>query len=305
MDYDFLICGLRLRAEVPWVLKETAGTAPFLLPPGTPGQPDLTACFQEVDRLELPETGGVWYEDSYYLSAEGKSRVWHRPAPGEPPYCRVVWDEEFPDIVSCRYVKGSGHRIAYTRNLLSLLGLEMLLLRFGAFILHAALVDWQGRGIVFCAPSGTGNSTQADLWDRHMGSRTLNGDRAGIRCDRGVWKAWGLPYAGTSGIYRNASVPIRALVLLRQGEENCICRVDPLDAFKRMLPECSAQRWDIGFMDRLMGDLSALVSAVPVYGLTCRPDIGAVELLCDQIMKEDGNGDDTDPCGTADHGISP
>ena len=305
MNYDFLICGLRVCFEVPWQLKETIGTGPFLLPLDTTGRPDLTVRFHAVDRLDIPETRGVWYVDACYLTTEGQQKIWHCPVRGEPAYCCVIWDEDLPDIVNCHYVRGYEHHIAYTRNLLSLLGLESFLLRSDAFILHAALVDWQGRGIVFCAPSGTGKSTQADLWERHMGSRTLNGDRAGIRCDRGVWKAWGLPYAGTSGIYRNASVPIRALVLLRQGEENCICRVDPLYAFKRMLPECSAQRWDIGFMDRLMGDLSALVSAVPVYGLTCRPDIGAVELLCDQIMKEGGNGDDTDPCGTADHGISP
>ena len=271
---------------IPWSLKTTVESPPFLITPETPGQPDLTVFFSAVDSLTIPETGGLWNINSYYLSEEGEQRVWHCPVRSDPPYCCVVWNADSPDTVTCHYVRGCEHQVCYTRNLLELLGLETFLLRFDAMILHSSLIDWEGRGILFCAPCGTGKSTQAALWERHMGSRTLNGDRAGIRCDQGVWKAWGLPFAGTSGIYRNESVPICAVVLLRQGAQNTITSVSPLDAFKRMLPECSAQRWDAGFMDRLVGVLSVLVSAVPVYQLECRPDIGALELLRDTILKE-------------------
>ena len=59
-----------------------------------------------------------------------------------------------------------------------------------------------------------------------------------------------------------------------------------MEAFRRMLPECSARRWDSDFMNRLIGVLSALVTDVPVYQLACRPDREAVELLRDTIMKE-------------------
>ena len=120
-----------------------------------------------------------------------------------------------------------------------------------------------------------------------MGSRTLNGDRAGLRCCGGIWQAWGLPVAGTSGIYRNESVAIRAVVLLRQGPQNILMPARPADAFKRMLPECSARRWDAEFMDRLIGILSALIGEIPVYRLECRPDLEAVTLLRDAIMKEE------------------
>ena len=270
---------------IPWSLKTTVESRPFLVTPEMPGEPDLTVSFSAVDSLTVPETGGVWNINSYYLTEDGKQRIWHCPVRSDPPYCCVVWN--FSDAATCHYVRGCEHQIAYTRNLLELLGLEAFLLRFDALILHASLIDWEGRGILFCAPCGTGKSTQAALWARHMGSQTLNGDRAGIRCDQGVWKAWGLPFAGTSGIYRNESVPIRAVVLLRQGTENVMSSVNPLDAFKRMLPECSARRWDRCFMDRLVGTLSELISTVPVYQLECRPDLGAVELLRDTLLKEE------------------
>ena len=268
-------------------MKTTAESRPFLITPQTPGQPDVTVCICVVDAIAPPEAGGVWNVNSYYHAGRQEQRIWHCPVRGEPPYCCVVRNVDFPDAVTCCCVRGQEHRIAYTGNLLGLLGLENFLLRFGGLILHASLIDWQGRGILFCAPSGTGKSTQAALWERHMGSRTLNGDRAGVRCEEGVWKAWGLPLAGTSGIYSNESVPIRAIVLLRQGPQNCIAPVAPLEAFKRMFPECSVRRWDSGAVERLVGVLSELAGAVPVYRLECRPDLEAVELLRETILKEE------------------
>lgn len=287
MNYDYLICGRNVRFVIPWPLKTTVESLPFLTTPDSSGQPDLTVCFSEVDTLALPERGGVWSINSCYRREKGQRQVWHCPVRSEPPYCCVVWNEASPDVITCQYVKGGEQHIVYTRNLLELLGLEGFLLHFEGLILHSSLIAWEGRGILFCAPSGTGKSTQAALWEQYMGSRTLNGDRAGIRCEHGIWKAWGLPFAGTSGIYRNESVPICAVVLLQQGRDNTIGPVRPPEAFKRMLPECSAQRWDAGFMDRLAGILTGLVSSVPVYQLECRPDLDAVRLLRDTILKEE------------------
>ncbi len=287
MNYDYLICGLRVRFEIPWAVAITEESKPFLIAPGAEGAPDLTLCFAPVEELNLPETGGIWDVNAYYLPGKRGQRIWHCPVRGEPPYCCVVWGGEDDHAVTCNYVRGQEHQIAFTKNLLELLGLEQFLLRFGGALLHASVVSWQGRGILFCAPSGTGKSTQAKLWERHLGSQTLNGDRAGIRCQAGVWTVWGLPYAGTSGIYRNESVPIRAIVLLQQGVRNRIAPVSPIEAFRGLLPECNARRWDANFMDQLVSVLSALIGGVPVYQLECKADVQAVELLRDRILEED------------------
>ena len=285
MNYDFLICGLRVRFELPWELKITPESRPFLRSPEEPGAPELTMSFCGVDSLALPAGGGVWHVDSYYVSDNDGEKIWHCPARGQDPYCCVTWDRE--DRALCRYVRGQEDQIVYTKNLLELLGLEYFLLRFRGLIVHAALVNWEGRGILFCAPSGTGKSTQANLWQQHMGSRTLNGDRAGIRCQDGVWTAWGLPYAGSSGIYCNQSVPIRAVVLLRQGAENRIAPVSGPEAFKSLLPQCNARRWDADFMDGLTKLLVSLIGGVSLYRLECRPDAGAVDLLRRTLLEED------------------
>lgn len=286
MNYTFLLCGLRVQFEVPWELRISPESRPFLVAPEVSVKPDLRVRFSFADSLSLP-AGGIWNIDSYYVTNDQERRIWHCPIRGMPPFCSVVWNKNEPETVNIVVARGQENQIEFTKNLVDLLGLEMFLLHFGGLILHSSVVAWDGKGILFSAPSGTGKSTQAALWEQHMGSRTLNGDRAGIRFADGRWTAYGLPFAGTSGIYCNESVPIRVIVLLKQGPENVISRVTPMEAFRRLLPECSARRWDRGFMDQLIGVLTALIQSVPIYQLECRPDKEAVQLLRDTLTKED------------------
>lgn len=285
MNYDYLICGHCVRFELPWTVKLTKESAPFLAEPGSFGTPELTVRFSCVDSLTLPSTGGHWHTGAYYTTKEGLGQVWHCPSRNEPPYCCVEWNKPQLGQMTCYYVRGQEHHIAYTKNLLELVGLETLLLYFDTVLLHSALVDWEGKGILFCAPSGTGKSTQAELWRKYTGSRILNGDRAGICYRQEIWEAWGLPFAGTSGIYCNQSVPLRAVVLLQQGADNELMHLRPAEAFRGMLPQCNARRWDLGFMNRLTDVLSSLVGCIPTYQLKCRPDVEAVELLRSVLME--------------------
>ena len=285
MNYDFMIGGRWIHFDVPWTLGITKESEPFLFSANTGKKPDLTVSFSVVDVLTMPDHGGEWNIDAYYCPDNAGMKIWHCPVRGKAPYCCVIWRNDCHDHVTCLCVRGQENRIAYTGNLISLLGIEALFLHFDGIILHSSLVNWDGKGILFSAPSGTGKSTQARLWEQYMCSSTLNGDRAGICKVNSIWTAWGIPFAGTSGIYRNESVPIRAIVLLRQAPENTISRVRPMDAFKRLLPECNARRWDTNFMDRLISILFSVISEIPVYQLDCRPDQEAVTLLRDTLIK--------------------
>lgn len=100
----------------------------------------------------------------------------------------------------------------------------------------------------------------------------------------GRWQAFGLPYAGSSGVYRNESVPISALVVLRQGKENRLRSLTRGEAFARLFPEVTVHRWDPDFVQDTMDTLLAALDALPVYLLECRPDREAVELLREQMQ---------------------
>ena len=52
-----------------------------------------------------------------------------------------------------------------------------------------------------------------------MNADILNGDRATIDISKDITNVYGSPYAGSSKIYRNESAPIKAIILLKQGEK--------------------------------------------------------------------------------------
>lgn len=163
--------------------------------------------------------------------------------------------------------------------------LEKLMLHHHAFQLHSSVIQWNGQGILFSAPSGTGKSTQAELWRTLEDAQIINGDRGMIRLENGSYAVYGSPYAGTSGIYTNVSVPVRAIVVLSQAPENRLARLDALTAFNRIYRESTAPAWDADFVDQLSTLLIDLVERIPVYHLACRPDAGAVEILKQELLK--------------------
>lgn len=280
-EYSLHFAGLRIGLMTPFEVKIRDESIPFLIE--NVAEPDVRVLFAPVNLLPPMPENGIWNEDMYYTQVDGCPAVYVRNYPGLPPYAVFQYSSR---EIRCAYLPDSEIRLNETSSILNLIGLEKILLDNQAFLLHSSFIRYRCRGILFSAPCGTGKSTQADLWEKFRGSDTLNGDRAGVRCIDGAWTAFGMPFAGTSGIYRNESAPLTAIVTLAQGPENVIRRLRPMEAVRKLLPECSCRRWDPAFMNGMLDLLLQLVSQVPVYHLECRPDEGAVNLLHDTLEKD-------------------
>ena len=85
------------------------------------------------------------------------------------------------------------------------------MLDYDAFLFHAAIVSYEGRGFAFTAKSGTGKSTHVAQWTRALGDRVtvINGDKPILRWKEGqgdaegrragAFIAYGTPYNGKEG----------------------------------------------------------------------------------------------------------
>lgn len=278
----YSIADLSVCIESPQSLEITGESDPFL-------KSEVTDCDDQiilvpVDSLPPMEAAGVWHQDRYYVGVQAGEIFHIRSAPGVPPYAVIKYKEGQPICIF--YLRDSKDMIFESGYLLNMLGLEQLLLRHDGLILHSSFIRWQGHGILFSAPSGTGKSTQAGLWETNMKAEVLNGDRAGIRYANGQWTAYGLPYAGSSHIYRKESAPICAIVVLRQGPENVIRPMPTAAALRALFPEFSAHRWNPAFMNKVLDIASDMLQEIPIYCLECRPDYGAVRLLFNTLKKE-------------------
>lgn len=271
---DFSIC-----MEMPFLPEISEETVPFLQSNGD--NYDILLRWIPVDVLPAVPDNGIWHQNRCYAGD-----IYHIcSGPGKDPYAVVDYRES--PLIRIQYLRYSGEMVTESNYLFNMIGLEKLLLELRVLILHAAVVTYRGQGILFSAPSGTGKSTQAELWKNHMGAQILNGDRAGIRLAEGGWRTCGLPYAGSSRIYRSESTPLQAIVVLRQSKENQIRRMESMEALRALVPEFSAHRWDLVFMNKLLDIAAGLLRDVPVYCLECRPDQEAVHLLHDTLFGEE------------------
>lgn len=149
----------------------------------------------------------------------------------------------------------------------------------GGFLLHASWIRYRDRAILFTGPSGIGKSTQATLWEKHRGAELINGDRAAIFPTAEGAQVRGIPYCGSSGVNKNQTMPLTAVVTLSKAPENSITRLTGAKAFRQLWEGCSVNLWDpeaIGLATQAVVDT---VSAVPVYHLACTPDERSVVTL--------------------------
>lgn len=172
-------------------------------------------------------------------------------------------------------------------ELLMYLCLEKILLKHGALVLHSSHIRYDGRGIVFSAPSGVGKSTQAELWSRYAGAVVMNGDRSVLRKEGEQWYVHGCPMCGTSGIHHSGKEPLHCIVMLCQGKENIPVRVSPLQAFQMIYPEVTISNWNVNHVDTSIQLLDDLIQNVPVWHYSCTRDENAVRTLRNTLKLEE------------------
>lgn len=160
-----------------------------------------------------------------------------------------------------------------------------LILR-GGLMIHASSIEWNGHGVIFPAPSGTGKSTHVHLWQKRYGVTILDGDQTSCRLVDGVPVVFGLPWCGTSGEFVNASRPLRAIVFLEQAPLNSIARLTSNEAAVRLFARCFMHMSNEAMTDRALQTIQEIVGRTDCYLLMCRPDFEAVELVKQCLEKE-------------------
>ena len=150
--------------------------------------------------------------------------------------------------------------------------------------LHSSLIDFQGQGLMFLGPSGIGKTTQAELWNRYRDARIINGDIVFVQEKEDCFLGWGTPWHGSSPYCENASVPVKALVVLKQAPENSIRELTGFEKVTAVSNSVFYPQWLENGMELCLETLDHLLTRLPVYELRCRPDEEAVKLTEETIF---------------------
>ena len=168
----------------------------------------------------------------------------------------------------------------------SLLSLEKRMFEYNYFTLHSAYMLYNNKAILFSAPSGTGKSTQADLWVKYRNARVINGDKSLLsKEDDGYW-ANGWPICGSSEICFNEAYPIRCIVVLSQAKDNTIEVLDYKQSFKKVLSEFTINYHNSTYVNHAMDFIDDMLKHIKVYHLACNISEDAVICLENQLIKD-------------------
>ena len=210
MKKSYIICNRKITVEAPWFTPQEGYWPMF---EAEFPEADINVLCRECE--SLPDFGGKRLGEcgDVTVSIEGGkvSRLFHL---GTDPGAMCVYDA-FGASSADAYILSRNYDVAMDgRYMWSSLALSQLLLQKDAFLLHASYIEHGGKAILFSAPCGVGKSTQAALWAEHNGSRIINGDKAGVSFDGDEINAGSLPFCGTSGICKNETYPLGAVVLV-------------------------------------------------------------------------------------------
>ena len=165
--------------------------------------------------------------------------------------------------------------------------LEQLLLRNNALILHSSSIIVNGSAIIFTAPSGTGKTTQSNLWHKYVPkTQGLNGDRTLLQKTNHGWLACGFPISGSSLVCEQCAVPIKTIAVIRQSKTDCIKELTVYEKFSLLYSELTVFSPDTSSVVKTIDLLNDFISTQKVIMLECTMEKSAVDVLKKYIEYE-------------------
>lgn len=238
--------------------------------------------FELVDELPPTERCILTNQPGYCVYGDNGTQIRYIGVAADPDI-KVVHDGKNHQV----QVKRSQYiqRVS-VKTVLNSIALEHLAVQNNGFVFHCSYIEDKGEAILFTAPSGTGKSTQAELWAKYRGARIINGDRAVVKMENGVPLACGIPFAGSSVYCENKTFPIKAVVYLAQAPQTTIREMRGYEAFSKIWEGVSVNTWNRLDMDAASHTVATLVERVPVFYMPCMPDQSAVVALEQAIKKQ-------------------
>ncbi len=241
--------------------------------------------------LSVTHSGPVSYIEEWRQEEEGQDTICGHTEQGEPVF-GFRFNAQDAGWLICTpgyhtatlHLSGFQTKFALDNALMILFAMASACT--GTVLFHAAAVTLDGRGYMFLGKSGTGKSTHARLWLRHIpGTELMNDDNPAVRVTPdGTATVYGTPWSGKTPCYRNVSAPLGGIVLLSQAPHNRITRLDGIGAYAAVVPSISGKRWETRIADGLHSTEGTLAQKIPVWHMDCLPDADAARLCKETIV---------------------
>ncbi len=148
------------------------------------------------------------------------------------------------------------------------------------FMMHGVAVEYEGKGYIFTAKSGTGKTTHVLLWKKLFGDdkvRIINGDKPFLRFIDDKIYAYGTPWCGKEQYNINDKMELGAICFVERGEKNSIAPLtDEIEKMQRIIPQIMVA--DSTNLAKQLELLDMLFDKIKIYKLFCNMDTEAAKV---------------------------
>lgn len=147
------------------------------------------------------------------------------------------------------------------------------------FLMHGVVIEYEGKGYIFTAQSGTGKTTHVRLWQERFGEdkvTIINGDKPILRFLDGKVFAYGTPWNGKEHYGINGRVELKSICFVTRGQENAIYPLPIEKAITLLFSQIMIH--DSADLTKQLDLADRLLQKVPVYLLRCNMETEAAEV---------------------------
>lgn len=150
--------------------------------------------------------------------------------------------------------------------------------------IHSSAIKVGDRIIAFGAPSGTGKSTHASLWEKYCPEKVVyvNDDQPFYKIGKEDVTVYGSPLSGKENRFSNEYGKLKAFVILRQSKTNNIYQIEKKEAFKLLFKQVFLPK-TVKESEKTLELLNLLVGIVPVFVLECDISEQAFKVCYDAV----------------------
>lgn len=145
-----------------------------------------------------------------------------------------------------------------------------------SLFVHGSSINYQHNGILFCAKSGVGKSTQRRLWEMYGKAVCINDDKNVLCLNEKNISILPNPWSGKHFVNSNQTVFLKTIIFLRRGKENRVSKISASDAFPLLLAQMDLPDYD--GKDK-WGKIMDQLLELPLFLYECNMDADAFYVL--------------------------
>ena len=291
MRYFYKVAGLVFCIESDTVNpSETTNFQPFAIEPPT----DTPIFTLHIGQYDFGQEKTLFYTDTFeedmprivlYTLANGDWLLEESPTQSAPMCLQMRTNKDFTEA----WLTISEERwVSFALNNASMLLFAFASVHKQVLEIHASVTVKDGYGYLFLGKSGTGKSTHSVQWMKAFADAwLLNDDNPILRVEGTPEEpqviVYGSPWSGKTPCYKNASVPVGAIVKLDQAPDNVIRPLKLSEAYAYMLSSVSGLKIIPEVMDALYQTIVTIIQTIQVYHLDCLPNTDAAQVCFEAV----------------------